>query len=518
MSGLENILAGLALAITPTSLLLICIGLVIGFIVGVLPGFSSPNAAAILLPFSLAMAPQDALILFAAVYSGTTFAGAVPAILLNIPGTAGAAATTLDGRPMALAGQADLAIGVARAASAFGGAVGLIITLAIIGPMSTIALKVGPPELFLIALFGLSIIASVVGKDVWKGLAAGLLGMLIASMSADPISAQGRMTFGILELYQDIPIVAAVIGLFAFSEMIFVAGSRRLPDGQPDGRSGKKGVAAQIFSLESLGEIWQGVLLTVRTPFQIVRAAVVGVVLGAVPGVGAAVANFVSYGIAKRQSKSAGTYGKGNPEGVIASEACDSALAGGTMIPTLTLGIPGNATTAVMLAALYLHGIAPGPQVMAQNAPIAYAVLLALLISSVLILPIGVLLASPLTAILSVRREILVPLIIIVSTIGAFAVRNSLVDVYIAIAFGFLGVGLRLAGYPIIPVILGLILGPMAEGAFVRSLMLARFDISIFWRSTLSQVFIAALCMVLLLNVARTLRGKWKHRSRKGEA
>lgn len=516
MTPLDGLVAGLALALTPTSLGLICVGLVLGFIVGVLPGFSSPNAAAILLPFSLALAPHDALILFAAIYSGSTFAGAVPAILLNIPGTAGAAATTLDGRPMALAGKANLAIGIARAASAFGGMIGVAATILVIGPMSVLALRVGPPELFLIALFGLSIIASVVGRDVWKGLAAGLLGMLVAAMSADPISAQGRMTFGILELYQDVPIVAAVIGLFAFSEMMLMAGTR--PRRQAERPGTDPGDLSTVFSRENLRQIWEGVTATVARPLQVARAAVVGVVLGAIPGVGAAVANFVSYGVARRQSQSPETYGTGNPEGVIASEACDSALAGGTMIPTLTLGIPGNATTAVMLAALYLHGIAPGPQVMAQNAAIAYAVLWSLLIASFLILPIGILLASPMTAILAVRREILVPIILVVSVIGAFAVRNSMVDVYIALAFGFLGVALRLSGFPTIPVILGLILGPMAEGAFIRSLMLARFDISIFWRSTLSQVFLAALVGIIALNLLRSIRGRPARRRSKESA
>jgi putative tricarboxylic transport membrane protein len=229
---------------------------------------------------------------------------------------------------------------------------------------------------------------------------------------------------------------------------------------------------------------------------------------GAIPGVGAAVANFVSYGIAKRRSKTPETFGKGNPEGVLASEACDSALAGGTMVPTLTLGIPGNATTAVMLAALYLHGIAPGPQVMVQNAPIAYAVLLALLVSSILILPIGILLAAPMTSILAVRREILIPLIIVVSVIGAFAVRNSMVDVMIAVAFGFLGLALKFGGFPMIPVILGLILGPMAEGSFVRSLMLGRYDVSIFWASPLSKTFIAAIVALMLFNAVQTYMGK----------
>lgn len=517
MGVLDGIISGLLLSITPMSLLLICMGLVLGFAVGVLPGFSSPNAAAIMLPFSLALAPHDALILFAAIYAGSTFAGAVPAILLNIPGTAGAAATTLDGRPLALAGKADYAIGIARTASAFGGVAGLAITIALIGPMSFLALRVGPPELFLIALFGLSVIASVVGKDVWKGLAAGLLGMLIASMSADPMAAQGRMTFGILELYQNVPIVAAVIGIFAFSEMFMMAGTRARTalSSSPEER---RRFLSRAFSLESMLVVWSGVVATVTKPFQVLRAAIVGVFLGAIPGVGASVANFVSYGIAKRQSKTPETYGQGNPEGVIASESCDSALAGGTMIPTLTLGIPGNATTAVMLAALYLHGIAPGPQVMAQNAPIAYAVLWALLISSFLILPIGILLASPLTAILAVRREILVPIIVVVSVIGAFAVRNSMVDVYIAVAFGFLGVALRMSGFPIIPVILGLILGPMAEGAFVRSLMLGRSDISIFWSSTLSQVFIAALAGIILLNIVRSIRDRRSNKAEKDAA
>lgn len=499
---MESILAGLSLVTQSQNLLFLLLGLIGGFVVGVLPGFSGANAAALVLPFSIGLAPESALILMASIYAGASFAGAIPAILMNVPGTAGAAATALDGYPMARAGLADRAIGIARMSSTLGGVLGMIIVISVIGPLGKLALSFGAREMFIVAIFGLMIIAAVVGDDVRKGLISALIGLLVAAMSASPLTGEPRLTFGFLGLYEGVPFVPAIIGLFAFTQLFLLAGQKSLLSD-----------SAQLAALTRQGslrataiEVMKGIRETLTHWRTVIRSGLIGVGLGVIPGVGTAVANFVSYGEAKRKSPRSRNFGKGEPEGIVASEATDNAVVGGTMVPTLTLGVPGSGTAAVMLGALYLHGIQPGPRVLETHAPEAYSVLISMLFASILILPIGILLATPLTAITKIKPQILVPIVLVLSSVGAFAVRSSLFDVGLAVVFGLVGLFLRLNGYPIVPLVLGLILGPIAETNFLRALSLGHGRFFYFFESVTANVLWGLLLVTILLRVRTFIR------------
>lgn len=503
---MSDLTLGLELLFNLSNVTWLVIGLVAGFLVGVLPGFSGANAAAVILPFSIGLSLEGALLLIVGIYAGASFAGAVPAILLNVPGTAGAAATALDGFPMAQRGEGELAIGIARMASAAGGLIAIVTVLSLMGPVSRLALLFGSREMFVVALFGLLIIATVVGDNVWKGLTAGFLGLLISTMSVNPLTAQTRWTLGFIELYEGVPFVPALIGLFAFTEMFFWA--RRA-------REQAKGLEPDAAPLRASGEGFKGTVHGIRValsyPRTIVRAALLGVAVGAIPGTGQAVGNFLSYGLAKRFSKEREQFGKGSREGIVASEACDTAVTAGTLVPTLTLGIPGSGTAAVMLAAMYMHGVQPGPRVMTTHGPEVYAVLWGLMLAAILILPLGILLASPLVAITRIKPGALVPSVIAVSAVGAFAIRNSMFDVGVAFVFGVLGVALRSGGYPVIPVVIALILGPMAERNFLRAMRIGRNDLTYFLGSTSARI----LWGLLLLTVAYSIF-KWRQEKASG--
>jgi len=420
---------------------------------------------------------------------------------------------------MAKAGKAQLAIGIARMASVLGGVIGVGIAICLIHPISAVAIRIGPPELFIVSMIGVTVCATLIGDDVAKGLTVAFLGMLISAMSVGPISAQPRLDFGIPELYDQVPLVAAVVGIFALSEMMLlpkqVAGLGEQPDyseTETSARSSRwSGKLLHLLGLDNIPEIIKGVRVTLGHPWAVLQGSLIGLLIGTVPGIGSSVSNLVAYGAAKRWSKDKSLFGKGHPVGIIASEASDNALAGGSLIPTLTLGIPGNATSAVMLAALYLYGIQPGPQFMSTHPAEAYAVLLAAFFSSILILPLGIVLSSPLVYFTKIKTPILVPATILISIIGAYATNASMFDVSVALAFGLLTLLLRIFNYPIIPLFLGLILGPLAENNFVRSLALARYHLGIFWQSTPSKFLLLVLAGLLVTGIVRNVR------HRKGE-
>lgn len=481
---MSDILSGLELLAQPESLLWLLIGLCLGFVVGVLPGLGPSTTAALLLPVSVGLPLDSALILIVSMYAGSAFAGAVPAILLNIPGEAGSVVTAMDGYPMAKAGKAELAIGIARMASVAGGVIGGTIVLVLLQPLSSLALQFGRREIFIVAVLGLVVIASLVGDSVRKGLLSGVVGVLIAAMSASPLTGQPRFTLGFLELYGEVPYVPALIGLFALSEMFILS---RPAVANPAGEA--LADAVPRFNLRGmLGQALSGVGETLRRPVAVIRSSLIGLGIGMIPGTGTSIGNFISYSVARRQSKHPETFGKGEPEGVIAAEACDNAVTTGSLVPTLTLGIPGSGTTAILLAALYLQGVAPGPQIMTTNGPEAYAVILAMIVASILILPLGVLLATPLVYFARLPKEYLIPTVLLVCIAGVFSMRNSVFDVGLAVVFGVLGVLMRSLGYPIVPLVMGLVLGPIAEKNFMQALTLGDGDWMYFFQSPTALV------------------------------
>lgn len=495
---LELIVAGFEVLLRPESIMYLLLGVVVGFAVGVLPGFESGNAAALALPLSMGLAPESALIFMAAIYVSSQFAGAVPAILLNVPGTPGAAATAIDGYPMTRQGRAGEAIGIARMASAMGGMIGCAVVIVVIGPLSGVALQFQSPEVFLVTIIGLTVIGTVVGDTPRKGILSALLGLMVASMAASPQTAEPRLTFGFLDLYDEIPFIPVIIGLFAFTEMFLIAGRRSIlgPDSDLD-------ALRQPGWLSILRDAIDGMRKTLGYPVDIVRSALIGLGIGIIPGMGVTISNFVAWGEAKRRSRRPERFGHGAEEGVIASEACDNAVTSATMVPTLTLGIPGGGTAAVMLAALYLHGVQPGPRLMETHGPEAYAVLLAMFFASLLILPIGTLLAAPMAQVVRLPPPYLVPIVLTIAVIGSFAMRTSMFDVGLALTFGVVGVLMRLSGYPVIPLVLGLILGPIIERNFLRSLALEHGSPLVFFRSGTSLLLWTLLALIIFFSIRR---------------
>lgn len=495
----DSISGGLELLFQPRSLLWLFAGLVLGFVVGVLPGLSTSNTAALLLPFSIGLPIGESVILIVSIYAGAQFGGAIPAILINVPGESGAAVTALDGYPLGKKGKAGLAIGIARMASVLGGVLSGLVILLVLGPLGDFALNFGAREMFVVILLGFVVAATLVGDTPRKGLMAGALGLLLATIGAAPQTGQDRFSFGVLAIYEGIPFVPVLIGVFAISEMLLVARNIRR----------EKILRAHLEGgvRDQLRDAVEGVRVTVRHPGTVAQSSAIGVFMGVIPGVGTAV-NFVCYAFAKRRSKTPEEFGRGAPEGIIASEAGDNATTSAALVPTLTLGIPGSATMAVILAAFYLQGIQPGPRVLQTHGAEAYGAVLALILASILILPLGVVLAGPLTLITRVPKTYLVPAVIFISLAGSFAVRYSLFDVGLAVAFGVIGLLMKLNGFPVIPLVLGFILGPLAEENLIRGLALAQDEISYFFGSATVLVLWGLLCLLVVYLIASALRDR----------
>lgn len=503
---MADILDGAAIVFQTQTLLWLVFGVVLGFIVGAIPGLGSANAAALALPFAIGLPVESSLILIGGLYAGCLFAGSIPAILVNAPGEAGSAATALDGYPMAMAGQAERAIGLARMSSVLGGIISGVIVLLVIGPLGDIALRFGAREIFVVALLGLAIIAIVIGDSIRKGLIAALVGLLIASMAANPYTGEPRFTMGFIELYSEIPFVPAVIGIFGVAEMFTIA-SGRVEAFSSAGAAAGGGRTSAVTRLRlAMGEAVAGVLATLRYPVTVIRSSLVGLLIGIVPGIGTASANFVSYGLEKRFSKTPERFGKGAPEGIVASEACDNAVASGTLIPTLTLGIPGSATAAIVLAALYLQGIQPGPQLMATEAPLVYALVWAAILSSFLILPLGIVLAAPLGLVARIGPAYLVPSVLLLCLAGTYSVRSSMFDVGLVLVFGVLGFLMRRLDFPIVPLVLGLVLGPIAEENFLRALQLGNNEAAYFIGSPISKILWACFLALIVYSVVKGVK------------
>lgn len=488
---ISSIAIGWEMLFQPAALTWLVGGLILGFVVGVLPGLSTSNTAALLLPFALALPTEHSLILIISIYAGSQFGAAVPAILMNVPGEAGSAVTALDGYEMTKQGKAGVAIGVARAASSLGGTISGLVVLFLLGPLAMLALSFTAREMFIVILTGFVVVSTLLGDSPRKGFLACLIGLAVATIGASPLTGQSRFTFGQLELYDGIEFIPVLIGLFAVSEM-FVLASKSVTGKLAQDVSERTGVRKE------LNEAMTGARETVRYPGTVAQSSTIGVIIGMVPGAGTTIANFVSYSFAKRRSKHGKKFGKGHPEGIVASEACDNAVASATLVPTLTLGIPGSATMAVVLAFLYVQGIQPGPRVLTTNPGEAYAAVLAMLLAAILIFPLGILLTSPLALISRVHYGYLIAIILAISLAGSFAVRNSMFDVWVALAFGFLGFLLKMNGYPVIPLILGLILGPMAEQNLMRSLELGGNSVGYFFESTTALVLWGALIAMII--------------------
>ena len=470
--------------------------ILLGIVVGILPGFSPQNTLIMLLPLTLAVPVEQALAFMIALYCANHLAGGIPAILVKIPGSGGAAATTLDGYPMTKKGQAQQALVLCFTASVFGGLITTLATLALLPWLSKMGLYLRSVEMVVVMLFGLTLIAVIAAKDFLKGMIAGFFGLLLGVIGTDHIYNAPRATFGFLELYDGVPIVPALIGLFAISEALVMIEEKMIVT--DEGRS--KAAAAQWAG------IIDGLRLSAKHWWQIVWTAFVGLFIGIVPGAGASIASFVAYQQSRLWSKHPEKFGTGIPEGVIAPESANNGVTSGTLVPTLALGVPGGSTAAVMMIVLQYHGMVMGPRLFSTNPEVAYGVFVSMAVAYVFMIFTILPLARYMSRIVLIETSYLAPVIILVTIVAAFVERQYAFDMALALAFGLIGYLAQKTNYHVTAILIGVILGPLFEEYLVRALRLSEGDPSILFSSTLGNVLWALLALSLLLPAWRGWR------------
>ncbi len=475
----------------PINLLVLVVGVLGGIIVGALPGLTPTMGVAILVPFTFGMSAEAGLILLGGVYCASVYAGAITAILFNIPGAPANIATLFDGYPMAMAGKGKQAIYYATAASLVGGLVGMVALLLFSPPLAAISLEFGPAEIFWVAMFGVTIIASLSVGSMIKGLIGGAIGLLLSTVGVDSVQGVERYVFGSQTLLGGIDIVAGLIGLFALSqvlvyfEQIFTQGSSAIVQRQSEE-----------------GMLFKTLTDTLRRVRALTIGSVVGTIIGIIPGAGGQVSALTAYNEAKRwaPAKERESFGKGNPDGIISCEAANNAMAGGSLVPLFTLGIPGSPTAAVLLGGLMIHGLFPGHQLFTEHAKVTYTFMFSMILAQVVMFWMGVGITRYMARILAVPKYYLGPGIVALCVIGAFATRNSMGDVYVMAILGVLMyLGMKF-GFSAAAVVLGLILGDIAENGFLLGARIGTASGSV------TQYFLTQpICLVVMALVALSI-------------
>ena len=440
----------------PQLLLVLLVSTLGGVVIGALPGLNATNGAALLLPFTLSMEAIPAIASLVAIYCSATFAGAITAILINTPGTPASATTCLDGYPLAQRGEAGRALGLAVVSSTIGGVLSVICLMIAAPLLARMAYQFTPPEYFALTLFGMSMLASIGEGSPLKNLISGTFGVFLALVGVDMLTSVERFTFGSHDLYDGIGFVPVMIGIFGISELIVQASSL---DKRKERVSMK---AVQLPTRDDYRQVWKTIL----------RSSGIGVFIGILPAEGATVASMIGYNEAKRWSKTPEQFGKGAIEGIAGSEAANNAATGGAMVPTLALGIPGSATAAVILAGLMVHGIRPGPSMFTEQANFAYTIFWSMMLVNLLFLVVGLTGAKIFARITLIPTQVLWPCVFMVSIVGAYALDQSMFDVWIVLISGIIGFFMRRYGFSVVPLAIGLILGEMLEQRLGQSMVM----------------------------------------------
>jgi putative tricarboxylic transport membrane protein len=453
---MEPLFAGLYALMEPQLLVLLFAATLGGVIIGALPGLNATTGAALLLPFTITMDPIPAIAILTTIYCAATFAGAITAILINTPGTSASATTCLDGFPMAQRGEAGRALGMATVSSTIGGIISIVCLMMAAPLLARMAYNFAPPEYFALTVFGISMLATIGDGTPMKNIIAGALGVLLATVGKDLLTTVERFTFGFNELSEGIGFVPVMIGIFGISELLVQAerlqAERKLIQMK----------AIKLPSREDYRKVWKTIL----------RSSGIGTFIGILPAEGATVASMIGYNEARRWSKTPEEFGKGAIEGIAGSEAANNSATGGAMVPTLALGIPGSPTAAVILAGLMVHGLQPGPTMFTEQAEFAYAIFWAMLLVNVTFIFVGLFGAKIFARVTFVPVQILWPIVFTFSIVGAYALDQSMLDVYIALASGVIGYFMRRFGYSVVPLAIGLILGGMLEKRLGQSLIM----------------------------------------------
>ncbi len=453
---MELLFAGLAALADPGLLALLFAATLGGVIIGALPGLNATTGAALLLPFTITMEPVPAIAILTTIYCAATFAGAITAILINTPGTSASATTCLDGYPLAQRGEAGRALGMATVSSTIGGIISIVCLMLAAPLMARMAYNFAPPEYFALTVFGISMLATIGDGTPLKNIITGALGILLATVGKDLLTTVERFTFGFNELSEGIGFVPVMIGIFGISELLVQAERLNVE---------RKQVFMKAIRLPSRADyrkVWRTIL----------RSSGIGTFIGILPAEGATVASMIGYNEARRWSRTPEEFGKGAIEGIAGSEAANNAATGGAMVPTLALGIPGSPTAAVILAGLMVHGLQPGPTMFTEQAEFAYAIFWAMLFVNVMFIFVGLFGAKIFARVTFIPVQILWPIVFTFSVVGAYALDQSMLDVYIALASGVIGYFMRRFGYSVVPLAIGLILGGMLEKRLGQSLIM----------------------------------------------
>jgi putative tricarboxylic transport membrane protein len=489
--GSADFVQAFGLVADPWVILFVFLGAVIGMIFGAAPGLTAPSAIALFLPVTYAMGPTTSMALLLGIYCSGYFAGSIPAILINTPGTPSAAATALDGYQMARAGESDRALSVAVMCSFVGGLFSLLL-LATIAPMlAKVALSFTSVEYFSFALVGLVCVAGISQGSLMKGLAAALIGVLVSTVGLDPVSGVGRFMFGEPNLMGGVPTISALIGLFAIGQMLLLS---------------KIGVGdAEILPTQTPVSQWSVVKDIWRNKWLAFKSAIIGSLIGVLPGTGPAIASWVSYSDALRTAKPGDKFGRGEVKGVIACEVSNNAVTGGALVPLLTLGIPGDPVTAVLIGALMIQGVHTGPFLIAQNGSLFVSILMLLFLSNVFMVGLGLWGRRLAARVLAIPPGVLVPTICLMAAAGAFSLHNNAFDVRLVLIFGAIGYLLMRFGFPTAPAVLGIVLGPILEQNLRNALTVSRMDFTVFVTRPVSaaSLLIAALLLYLWLKPQR---------------
>ncbi len=461
----------------------------LGLIVGAIPGFSAANTIIILLPLTLAMDPEVGLVFMVALYASSRMGAGIPAILVNIPGTAGAAATPLDGYPMTKQGKGQQALAISFVSSIAGGLLTTIIALLTLPWLSQVAFFLHSVEMIVIMIFGISLIATIAARDTLKGMIAGFFGLMIGFIGSDVVYETPRATFGFLELYDKVPLIPALVGLFAISEAFAVI----------EGESILTKRGREAMQNPNWSQTFEGVRIAFSKWWHIIWTSLIGLVIGVVPGAGAAIASFVAYQQSKTFSKTPELYGTGHIEGLIAPESANNGVTSGTLVPLLVIGIPGGATAAIMLVVLQFHGVTVGPDLFLTNPELAFGPFMAMLITYVLMIPLVLPLARYMSNITVVSTIYMAPVIISFTLVGSFVPRAYMFDMSLALVFGVIGYVARKTGYHVAAILIGVILGPLLETFFLRALRMSEGDIMVIFSSKIGNVLWVMLAFSMAL-------------------
>ena len=482
-------LEALKLALVPSVLLSNFIGTAVGIVIGALPGLTSTMGVALAVPLTYGMAPASGFAMLCGIYCGSVYGGAITAILINTPGTPAGAATTLDGYPMAQKGRAVEALGIAVISSFIGGLFSVVVLSFCAPALARVALSFGPAEYFAVMVFGITIISSISGKSMSRGLFAGLLGMFLGTFGTDPLTGYPRFADGVPGLYGGIEIVPCLIGLFSFPQAIDMV-VKKVKESRMNALTGK------VPPLREFARRWANLL----------RSSVIGTFIGILPGAGTTIATFLSYNEAMRFSKHKEAFGTGCMDGVIATETSNNAVVGGSLVPLLTLGIPGSASTAVLIGALMIHELRPGPELFAKQPELVYTLFSSLFVANMVLYFLGTWGSRLWIKVARIPKTVLYPLIFAFAMVGSFAVRSSVFDVGVCLGFGALGWILKKFHYPLSPIVLGLVLGALIETNLQMTLIMG--GPQLLYTRPLSAALLAIAGAMLLAPVFPELKRK----------